>query len=176
MFIAKAPKAVGLALALLLAACEASVGSTNNSSQGDNDYFEEPISDGSKKYTPALETSNAFVENFALGKIPEARELFDPRLQAVISEEQLRSAHAQILQNFGPLLEYKSMQWGFGTHSSNPNVLVSVKIVIHGNSETFYVVTFEDDGLYDRITGFKIYPKGTADRVAQAANRALRGT
>jgi len=171
----KARFTFGLTLLSLLVACETNVSSTNNSSQGDNDYFEEPISDRSRKYLPALDISNAFVEYFAQGQLAEARELFDPRLQAIISKEQLQSAHARVLENFGPLLEYKPMQWGFGTHSSKPNVLVSVKIAIHQSSETFYVVTFEDDGIYDKIIAFNIYARSAGERVAQAANRELQG-
>ena len=160
----------------LAAACDVNSSSANNSSQGDNDYFEEPISERSEKYSPALETSNAFIEHFSHGQLVEARGLLDPRLQAIISEEQFLALHEQMLNEYGPLLEYKPMQWGFATHTKRPNVLASVKIAIHQNAEMFYVITFEDDGIYDRIIGFKVRAKGEGERVPQAAFRELRGT
>ena len=160
----------------LTAACDLNSSSANNSSQGDNDYFEEPISERSEKYSPALETSNSFIEYLSRGQLVSARGLLDPRLQAIISEEQFLAIHEQVLNEYGPLIEYKPMQWGFGTHTKRPNVLASVKIAIHQNGETFYVITFEDDGIYDKIIGFKVRAKGEGERVPQAAFRELRGT
>jgi len=161
-----------LALAFVCG-CEANLHGTHNSSQGDNDYFEEPISGFSKKYSAALETSNKFVELLSEGRLIDAHSLFDPRLQEAVSEEQLQSLYdTQVLEHFGSIVEYKPMQWGFSRYSKLENIVVSTKIVIHEKTGAFYVLNFEDNGIYDRIIGFSITPRSDGERVAQGANRA----
>jgi hypothetical protein len=155
-----------------IAGCEANVYGTNNSSLGDNDYFEEPISERSKKYTGVLETSNKFIESFANGQLDDAYELLDPRLQDVVSVQKFEQMHETIRTDFGPLVEYKPMQWGFSTNSKLKNTVVSIKIVIHERSETFYILNFEDNGKYQRIIGFNITPRASGERVVSAAGRA----
>lgn len=157
----------------LVSGCEANLHGTINSSQGDNDYYEEPISEYAKKYSAALVTSNKFVELLSEGRLVDAHGLFHPRLKEVVSEEQFRSLYdAQVLEKFGSIIEYKPMQWGFTVHSKLENVVVSTKIVIHENSEAFYTLNFEDNGIYDHIIGFNITPRSGGERVVQGANRA----
>lgn len=156
----------------LVGGCEVNLHGTHNSSQGENDYFEEPITERSIKYSAALETSNSFIHSFAKGQLADARGFLDPRLQEVVSEQEFASLHEQVQANFGSFVEYKPMQWGFTTTSQLPNTVVSTKIVIHENSETFYVFNFEDDGVYDHIIGFNITPRADGERVAQGASRA----
>ncbi|MDH5620275.1 MAG: hypothetical protein OEZ11_16810, partial [Gammaproteobacteria bacterium] len=122
----------------LVGGCDVNLHGTHNSSQGDNDYFEEPITERSIKYSGALETSNLFVDSFAKGQLSDARSLLDPRLQAAVSEQEFASLHQKVQENFGSFVEYKPMQWGFTTTSRLPNTVVSTKIVIHEGSETFY--------------------------------------
>jgi len=156
----------------LISGCDVGVYGTHNSSQGDNDYFEEPISGSSKKYAPALETSNRFIESFAGGQLETALEILDPRLQEAISVEGFEEMHQKILDDFGPMVEFKPMQWGFSRNSQLENIVVSVKIVIHDKGQTFYILNFADDDSYQRIIGFKIVPRVNNERVMQGANRA----
>jgi hypothetical protein len=156
----------------MISGCEANFQGTNNSSQGDNDYFEEPLSSHSKKYSAALETSNDFVQSLSEGRLTDARDLLDPRLQAIVTEDDFRSMYAQVLRNFGPFVEYKPMQWGFSKSARLENVVVSIKIVVHKNTETFYILNFEDNGIYDRIIAFRIVPRSDGERVFQAAAHA----
>ena len=166
--------ATSVSIVLLLSACEFDSSWTHNTNQGDNQYFEEPLSDDAQKYSQALETSNAFVESFARGRLEEAKGLLNSNLQAGISEEEFRLLHEQLLENFGPMLEYKPMQWGFATRSETPNVIASVKIIVHENAETFYVLTFEDDGIYEQILGFRVIEKSGEARIADAASHVLK--
>ena len=162
-------------IVLLLSACEIDSGWTHNSIKGDIQYFEEPLSERAQTYSQALETSNAFIESFSSGQLDEAKELFNARLQTDVSQEDLQRLHEQFLEHFGPMLEYKPMQWAFAKRTEKPDVVASVKIVMHQNSETFYVLTFEDDGKYERILGFRVIAKNEDERVAQAASHVLKG-
>ena len=163
---------VGMTASVLISGCEASIHGTHNSSQGDNDYFEEPISERSEKYSAALETSNRFIESFTEGQLADARAILDQRLQEVVSAEDFEKMHQKIMSDFGSFVEYKPMQWGFSTNSKLENILVSIKIVVHESSQTFYVLNFEDDGNYQSIIGFNISPRANNESVAQAASRA----
>jgi hypothetical protein len=163
---------VGLIAPVLIAGCELSVDGTNNSSLGDNDYYEEPISERSEKYATALDISNKFIEFLVDGQLTNAHGLFDSRRQEVLSIEDFEKTYREILSDFGPFVEYKPMQWGFSTNLKLENIVVSIKIVGHEKSETFYVLNFEDNGIYDRIIGFSITARSEGERVAQAADRA----
>lgn len=157
---------------LVMSGCEGSIHGTNYSSQGGNDYFEEPISESSRKFSAALETSNQFIESLSEGRFADAHSLMDTRLQKILSEDDLQSLHAQVLEKFGLFVEYKPMQWGFSTNSKLEDIVVSIKIVVHENSETYYVLNFEDNGIYDRIVAFNILPRSDGDTVGQAAGWA----
>ena len=163
---------VGVIASVLIGGCDPSFHATNNSSQGDNDYFEEPISERSEKYSAALETSNKFIELFADGQLANARALLDSRLQEVVSDEDFEKMHQKVFSDFGPFLAYKPMQWGFSTNSELENIVVSIKIVVHESSQVFYILNFEDDGSYQNIIGFNISPRANDESVAQAATRA----
>ena len=160
-------------ISFLFTACEANLNFANNSSQGDNDYFEEPISEGSREYAPALETSNTFIELFASGQLEESRELLDPRLSSIVSDEEFESLHQQLLDMAGPMTEYKPGQWGFGTNSRQPGVLVSLKITIHERGRIFWILKFEEGGTYDRLIGFKWRTPDPDERVGHAIMRAF---
>jgi len=164
---------LGTAIVLaLIAACDTGMSTFNNSSSGDNDYFEEPLSERSEKYANALETSNAFVEALAAGEPEAAYKLLDSRLQASLPSEQFNALSDQIVGTFGPFKEYKKMQWGFGKNSKLENIVISIKIVVHEDTETFYILNFEDNGRYRRIIAFNIVPKDDGDRVSTAAGWA----
>ena len=143
-----------------LAACGMEFTEKNNSSLGDDDYFEEPISDRSKRFTPALETSNLFVERFSDGQLSEARELFDEGLRDAVTLEDLASLHSQVLTNFGEFVEFKPMQWGFTSlREENQKVVYSTKIVIHEDSGAFYILRFQENSGYKTISGLHIQPR-----------------
>ena len=165
--------AFAIVLAALLSACETDYYVSNNSSQGDNDYFEEPISERSEKYAPALELSNQFIEHFSTGDIEAIRQLMDPRLRELAPADTLQTMHETVASHYGPVVEFKPMQWGFATHTKPDNVLVSVKIVIHANGEAFYVFKFEDDGEYDQIIAFNIWSRDKNAPVSAAVAKAF---
>ncbi|MEO0423020.1 MAG: hypothetical protein AAF184_11825 [Pseudomonadota bacterium] len=145
---------------------------TLNSSEGDNDYFEEPLSGPARKYATALEVSNQFVESFGSGDAEAVYALLDPRLQQVFSMEELTAFMERISGNIGPLVEFKPMQWGFSTFGELPNIVVSTKIAIHENTEVFYVLNFPDDGSYKGLVGLNVSPKAPGESLSDGANRA----
>ena len=159
------------ALAICLTGCEMDYSVSNNSSKGDNDYFEETISERSAKYSRALDTSNKFVEHFSSGDLEAVIALMDPRLREKAPLDTLQNMREVVLTNFGPLVEFKPMQWSFATHTNVENVVICTKIVIHAKSETFYVLKFEDNGKYDRIMGFNIWSRENDAPVSQAVAR-----
>ena len=167
----KASTALVILISVFLVGCESEYRISNNSSQGDNDYFEEPISDRSEKYSQALNVSNQFVERFVNGELEAVHELMDPRLREKAPIETLQEMRETVVSNFGRMVEFKPMQWGFATHSSFENVVISVKIVIHEKSEAFYVLKFEDDGRYSRIIGFNNWPRNAGASVSHAFDR-----
>ncbi len=164
-----------LAVALIFVAifgCELDVRTTDNAGINGRDYSEEPISEKSKKYSMALETSNRFIEFLAGGRTADARSLLDLRLGKEVSETQLHSMYDQVVKNFGPYLEHKPMQWGFTTDSELKGIVISTKIVIHRDSEVFYIFNFEADGSYRRIVSFNITPRSANESIADGARRA----
>lgn len=165
--------AIVASLSTVLCACEASYYISNNSSQGDNDYFEEPISERSKKYASALDTSNRFIEHFTSGDMQAVRELMDPRLRQKAPVEALQSMYENVDSHYGSLVEFKPLQWGFATHTDFENVLVSVKIVLYDKGQAFYTFKFEDNGVYNQIIGFKIWPRENNATVNEAVAKAF---
>lgn len=164
--------AVTLISLALVSACEPSAQMTNNSSQDGNDYFAEPLSAHSEQYSAALKTSNNFIEALSQNQLDEAYGLLDPRLQAAFLEKDFRASYESVIQEFGAIVEYKPMQWGFATNPRLENVVISVKIVVHENAEAFYILNFEDDGHYQRIIAFKVHRRSDGERVVQAAAKA----
>ena len=157
-----------------LVACDPEFIVKNNSSQGGDDYFEEPISDRSKRFALALETSNLFVERFADGQIAEARELFDQSLSDAVTLADLASLHSEVITNFGEFVESKPMQWGFTSlREGDQDVVYSTKIVIHENSGTFYILRFLMDSGYKTINGLHIQPRVGNQRVIETVDMYL---
>lgn len=85
---------------LFLSGCEFTY--TNNSSKGDNEYFEEPLSDSSEKYRAALEVSNEVVDALVDGRFSSVRGLLVEELVAVVSEERLAEVYGGFLEKSGP--------------------------------------------------------------------------
>ena len=167
---------VYLLVSTSLAGCEFNLNSTHNSSEGDNDYFEESIKEPSIKYRAALETSNRFVEIFSRGEIPMSYELLNDALRKTLSVQDLESVYGEMMGALGPIVEFKPMQWGFSKRMiDGEDVLISTKIVIHKNGGAFYFVIFLDDGVFRRIAGFNIQQRVGNERVVAGISRVFDG-
>ncbi len=154
---------------LLVSGCEFDFNVSNNSSQGENDYFEEPLSDTSIEYEAALDISNTFVQLVSEGAFGDAHNLFDDELKENVSIEDLRGMRKSIDGAFGPFVEFKTMQWAFESGSENGEDFVySTKIVVHQKTDAFYIIGFVDDGRYEKIAGISVRQRDGDERVAQA--------
>ena len=171
----------GLFLILLsgffVSGCEFDSHISVNSSEGDNDYFEEPLTARSEKFSPALEISNKFIDLFSSGQLDEARGLFDEEFSQTVSPEDLRSIRQQVLDGFGPMTEYLPMQWGFSTLTEDgEKVVYSTKIVVHEKAAAFYIFAFADDEKYDRIYGLNVRRRNGDETINHALTAVRDGT
>ena len=93
-----------------------------------------------------------------------------------MSIEELKALREQVFDAWGPVVEYKPMQWGFATGFENgEDVIYSTKIVVHEDSSGFYILAFPDDGAYREILGFNIRPRNGNERVTEALEAVLAG-
>ncbi len=161
-----------LVCCLMLSGCEFSF--SGNSSSGDNDYFEEPLSDIVEKYGPALESSNKFVSRFRDAQIDALHADFTDSLKESISIDDTRALHDTVIDAAGQMTEFLPQQWAFKTgEKDGQDVLFSTKIVVHESGELFYVLMFMNDGKYDKVQGIKINTRYSGERVIEGVNRIL---
>ena len=155
--------------------CEFSV--SGNSSKGDNDYFAEPLSDIVNKYGPALDSSNTFITRFDDNKIDLIYGGFTDSLREGMTVDELRSFREQVIESAGEVSEFLPGQWAFKTGSEDGrDVLYSTKIVIHENIAAYYILVFFDDGVYDKIHGFRVQRRTSdSERVMEVVNSVLAG-
>ena len=159
---------------LVLSACEFTY--SGNSSSGDNDYFEEPLSSIVEKYDPALRSSNLFVSRFGDDQIQALHDSLSAPLKEAVSIEDIRALHEKIINGAGEVAEFLPQQWAFRTGVENEvDVIYSTKIVFHENTELFYILVFLDDGKYERIHGIKIRNRYPGERVMAGVERILNG-
>lgn len=173
-FVSAASILATICFCLLVSGCEFSV--SGNSSQGENDYFEEPLSDVVKKYEPALQTSNVFVARFQDNKIDEMYEDFSGSLKERVSIEALQETRDGAIDAVGDVIEFLPQQWAFKTgEEDGEDILYSTKIVVHERAEFYYILAFADDGQYEKVDGIKIHPRKGNERIIEAVNSILAG-
>lgn len=132
---------------------------TNRSGPLADDYVEEPISTRSAKYARALEVSNATIDELRAGKSHQVYSgRFGDVLRGLVSEDQFENS-LRPLATYGPVREYKPMQWSFATRiEKGRELLYSTKLVEHEKGRILYVFVFENDGKYERFVGFHWRP------------------
>lgn len=164
-------------VAIVISACEVSVNTTQNSSKGGNDYAAEPLSGAVKDYAQALNTSNRFIELFAVDRdIVAAYELLQSDLQDNVSLEQLTEIRSQAdtQQGVGQFVEYLPGQWAFTRHSEGDNeLLISVKIARFEKEQMFFLFVFEADN-QNEITGFQWLRRENEEKVSDFLSRVLQ--
>lgn len=167
---------IGLGPVIWIIGCEADLYVTANSSNEEDDYFEEPVPSKFRRLEPALETSNLFIDLLYGGRIDDLYKTFDQTLRQNVSPDELRTLRQKLLSQFGPVIEYKRSQWGFSSRREiEEDVVYSIKIVVHENSEAFYILRFIDDGNFTKISAFSIQPRRENERVKQAVDRLIAG-
>lgn len=143
--------AVPLLLAALMA-CQPSVATTfsNRSGTVSDDDVEEPISERSKSFAPALETSNAILEKLREGDRQVIyRDLLSPEFKAITTEEQWTAFCSAMDRDCGKLVRFKPMQWNFQRGPlQGKTCVLSTKIVEFEKRTIEIVFTFVDDGAY----------------------------
>ncbi|MEL7187722.1 MAG: hypothetical protein AAFN50_15005 [Pseudomonadota bacterium] len=159
---------------LVLSACEFTY--SGNSSSGDNDYFEEPLSSIVEKYDPALQSSNMFVSRFRDDQIKALHDSLSAPLKEAVSIEEIRALHDKIINGAGEISEFLPQQWAFRSGvEDGHDVIYSTKIVVHEKTELFYILVFLDDGKYERIHGIKIENRYPGEGVMAGVERILNG-
>ena len=123
-----------------------------------DDYVEEPLASGAKKYENALKVSNAILDGLRSGRARAIHaEYFDPRLRQSFSEAEFIAFLEKINSYVGPLKQYKRMQWGFAPREEGGDKrLISTKIVEHERGMAPYHFVFEDDGKYEKLIALRI--------------------
>ena len=170
-----ATRSITIILVMLLSGCSDSVSytsraTTNNSSQGNLEYFEEPISEKSQKYIAALQLSNEAVDALAEGRFSDVHNLLNDELAATISEERLAEIYTEYCNQSGVYKEHLPMQWGFTwLTEKNEKVVYSTKIVVHENFRVFYHFRFADDGEFARISGLHFKSQLNDETISDSA-------
>lgn len=144
----------------VLFGCEAETYTEMKSGDFDNAYTEEPLSDRSRRYANALDTSNHMVEKIRDG---DYKDLYDNYLTDYAKSAISSGQFAKNLQDMktvqGQLKEYKPSQWWFlAKISKGRPVLISNKLVMHEKQMVLYQFVFFDDGKYEKVVGlnFKV--------------------
>ena len=146
-----------LGLSIALNACEVKFDANIRSGTIDDDYVAEPLSDMSRKYEHALQTSNAFINRMKSGDQDSIYEnLFSSDLRNIVSQQDFQKVIRQIHNEKGKIVRYKEMQWGFiSGKEEGRNFIGSVKIVEHEKGMMKYLIVFDDDNKFDEIVGFR---------------------
>lgn len=83
---------------------------------------------------------------------------FEESLRKSASEAQFEES-LQGLGAYGPVREFKPMQWSFGTRVENGReLLYSTKLVDHEKGRIRYIFVFDNDDKYERLVGFHWRP------------------
>ena len=163
-----------IALLSFAVGCEVIYSENNNSSDGDNDYYEEPISTRSKRYSPALDVSNKFLEHMTNERFSDALSLFNKSAKGDSAPNHMKLFRDMLVEEYGYIVEYKPMQWGFTSRmEAGEDVLYSIKIVIREKSEVFYIFRFIDDGMYEEISRLQIEPRLHGARIIESVESIL---
>ena len=162
------------ALAAVFMSCEPNMTVTNNSSEGQNDYFEEPLSEYSERFEVALNSSNELVQLLFDRDYSTFAALAAEPLRAQVDDAKIKELMESIIVQLGPPIEYKPMQWAFTTRSENGrDVVYSTKIVVHEKTQAYYYFKFDVDGDQKKYELFHISGRRGTERIGTAINRVF---
>lgn len=147
-----------LLLAPLLGGCGDGLPKAQRSGTETDDYVEEPLREEVKGYESALRVSNSVLELIQKGDTKAVYEQYiDPRLQQKATAEQFAAPIRLTFEKFGPVKQWKPMQWGFAhAEGKGMKILYSTKIVEHERGTLRYHFQFEEDGKYAKLTGIGV--------------------
>ena len=144
----------------LIAGCELDFNLQSNSGirsgNLDNDYIEQPLSKNVNKYKQALNTSNEIID---LIQVRDYGQVYDRYLDASAKQRIDKTVFMKVMsdneENWGAVVKYKPMQWGFYPRTEDgDDLLHSVKIVEQSKDMMKYIFTFKDDDQYQKVIGF----------------------
>ncbi len=142
-----------------LAGCDVNVSaSSRNFSGTDADhYVEEPLSESSKEYAPALEFSNQLVDRLQRGEFREIHaEHCGRTITSTVTQEQFVAMLQRVQDKLGPITRYKPVQWDFMSRTDkNGRFVTSTQIVEHERGMMEYSFVFKQGGPYDKQVGIK---------------------
>jgi len=144
-----------LCVSLFLVGCDLSFGTSVRSGTTEDDYVEEPLSDGVKKFEQALITSNAVLELISKSKHQEIfANYFSDDSKSNFARSDLTTLLNQLDQGAGKLVDFKKLQWGFfNGKEKGIDYLYSVKIAEHEKTMIRYLFVFEKDKPYTHLAG-----------------------
>jgi hypothetical protein len=147
-----------LLLAPLLGGCGDKQPMSYRSGTVTDDYVEGPLMDDVKGYENALRVSNSVLDMLKAGDAKGVYELYiDPRLQQKATAEQFAMPIQVTIKKFGPIQQYKPMQWGFAhAKADGLTILYVTKLVEHERGMLRYHFQFEDDGKYAKLIGIDV--------------------
>lgn len=130
----------------------------NRSGTLDDDYVAEPLSKLSKKYENALKVSNEILVKIKAKNYSSIYDVyFDEKLKTMLSKERFETQMLNLEGEYGDLVRFKKMQWGFFTTEENGETfLCSKKIVEHQRTMLKYLFVFRNDGDFYKIVGIQI--------------------
>lgn len=162
--LARSGAALLLALAPLCGGCSDKLPMDHRSGPAADDNVEEPLAEDVKPYENALRVANSVLELVKAGDTKSVYEQYlDPRQQQKATAEQFAGFLKAPTKQYGPMLQFKPMQWGFAHRKGDGMKLLYVtKIVEHANGLLAYHFQFEDDGKYAKLTGVTMLPHKVA--------------
>ena len=142
----------------LISECKFNFNTAVRSGEINNDDVGEPIPFFAKKFEPALNTSNAILENLKTNNINTVfNNYVHPDYKDIMSIQILTNLIDSVKKPVGAIKSYKTDQWGFiPQKEGDKDLLYSVKIVQHEKQTLHYFFVFLNDSKYDKIIGLHI--------------------
>lgn len=188
----KSVVALLVAFSLVLSACNYDTRASGRSGTYQDDYLENPIGDDFVQYENALTTSNEVLDLMIAGDSKTiANDYVLEELKPLLTEQEIADVIAKAESQYGKIVGYKPMQWGFeprvengkrdksefnrivaekyGDKQANKKIpiLFSVKIVEHENALVNYWFQFPSDGEYNKLLGIFYKEKEGVRNVGQ---------
>jgi len=153
-----------LVTAIILGSCSVEINTANRSGTVSDDYIEEPISEKSKKYSAALESSNKLIELIKKKEFQKIHGSFvDDSMKSVLTEQVLENSYTEAVNAMGDIVEYKQNQWGFvPTKNDDLEYVTSYKIVFHEKGRLDYSFSFKLEGDQSKIFRIALKPRKKA--------------
>ena len=100
------------AMTLVLSGCNYDTRASGRSGTYQDDYMESPIDEEFTAYRPALDASNEIIALMQTGDANHCRQLCVDELKPLLTEADIQKVIDSSTEKFGPIVEYKPMQWG----------------------------------------------------------------